>query len=202
MDQIQRVNPAAVKMHNVSKELGIPNINRQQATSLDLFDSLPVSGAQTEYVFFREASTRVFPFTNLGSTGNKLNVGEGMMIQAIYFSQMLKDDTPGSEDWEINVLNGSSIQAYLTGDITLQIGNMTRIKNIRIATFESVFNKFAKTNQSIFILDNPLFLPQLVEFELRLRVPQFAFANPDAVTTYVQCTMSGFAGILNLKKNI
>jgi len=198
------VNPAALKFRRVSDELGQKNLNRMQASSLDIYDSLAYELNQTEYIFYREASTRAFPFTNLTQSGNKLNVGEGMTVQAIYFNVLEKIVDEGiSEIYEPDGLDTASpLGSVALGEFDVIVGNQTILKNLRLLTSGSFYNKFAKTQQQVYILDNPFFVPPLVTFEIRLRVPRFTPILDPQTTYFLQATMSGFAGILSLKKTL
>ena len=58
------------KIVGVNNKFGNTNIKNQQGTTRVLFDTLPLDGS-TELRFFENAASRQYPFTNIGSEGNR-----------------------------------------------------------------------------------------------------------------------------------
>jgi hypothetical protein len=72
-------------MVGVNNKFGNTGIKSQQGTSRLIYDTLPV-GTNTTFRFFEDSASRNFPFTNTGSDGNKLGVGDTMVIESVQFS--------------------------------------------------------------------------------------------------------------------
>ena len=70
------------KIVGASNRFGNPGIKNQQLTTMEVFHYLPVASNQT-LDFFRNVNTAVFPFSNIQE--NRLQVGETMVINRIYF---------------------------------------------------------------------------------------------------------------------
>ena len=74
------------KIVAVNKKFGNSGIKSQQGTSRIIYDALPVTNnGQTTFRFFEDSSSRTFPFTNTGSDGNKLGVGDTMVLGSVLF---------------------------------------------------------------------------------------------------------------------
>ena len=77
------------KAVSVNNRFGNTGIKRQQGSSVELYDTLPLSvAAAAQGVtlrFFEDAQTRTFPNTNLENS-NQLSVGETLVTETIYFS--------------------------------------------------------------------------------------------------------------------
>jgi hypothetical protein len=74
----------------VNNKFGNTGIKRQQGSTVIKYDTLPLDG-RTEFRFFEGCQSRVFPFTNSNSEGNKLGVGNSMTIERMYLSIVTTD---------------------------------------------------------------------------------------------------------------
>lgn len=72
------------KLVAVNNKFGNTGIKNQQGTSRIIYDSL-TTGTNTTFRFFEDSASRRFPFTNTGSDGNKLGVGDTMVISSVTF---------------------------------------------------------------------------------------------------------------------
>ena len=82
------------KAVSVNRRFGNTNVKKQQGSSVELYDTLPLSIAQagqgTTLRFFEDAQTRTFPDTNLENS-NQLSVGETLVTENIYFTIITED---------------------------------------------------------------------------------------------------------------
>ena len=86
---IQSVTPQG-KMVAVNNKFGNTNIRNQQGTTRVIYDSLPLDG-RTNFRFFETANVRTAPLTNIGSEGNRLEVGSTFTIEKIYLNAVTYD---------------------------------------------------------------------------------------------------------------
>ena len=87
------------KIVSVNQKLGNTGIKSQQGTSTIIYDTLPVTATTTSFRFFEDSSSRVFPFSNTGSDGNKLGVGDTMVLASIIFTIFDRNNTTG--EWKL-----------------------------------------------------------------------------------------------------
>jgi len=179
------------KLVGVNNKFGNTNIKNQQGTTRVLFDTLPLDGS-TELRFFENAASRQYPFTNIGSEGNRLNVGETFVVQKVYFGITDLDADTGNwatfdtlsaigaadwqwAEWSFLIANSQVIKQlpFLT---TIFPDNVTRVNNI-----DEAFSTF-----------NDIVIPPLLEYVLTLRIaPYDGTTNQQLV-----CFIEGTAGIL------
>ena len=127
------------KMVDVNNRFGNTNIAMQQGTTRVLFDSLELSGA-TELRFFENVSSRNYPFTNIGSEGNRLTVGDTFVVQKIYFAVGSLDADTGVLT---NIVDFRSFgwEAFMKGEFSFQIANSQVIKQLPSEIFFSTLKK-------------------------------------------------------------
>lgn len=181
------------KMVAVNDRFGNTNIKGQQGTTRVLFDSILLSNA-TEYRFFENAGTKRYPFTNIGSEGNRLNVGDTFVVQKIYFATFTVD--PDTQ--VITFLNPGlgSVTGLFKGEFNLQIANSQVIKQLPLTSFfQSTLNPTAVNNQDV-ALDTftDIVIPPLLEYVATVRLAGLGATPPD--NTYLVCFLEGSAGII------
>ena len=186
------------KMVAVNNKFGNSNIKNQQGTSRVLFDSIPLDG-RTNFRFFEAANTRQFPLTNVGSEGNKLNVGETFTIEKIYFQLVTFDSvnntitaqTAGFQTGAAGLINPLS-----TGEIDIVIANSQVIKQLP-STFArgSSFNATAVNTDDVALgFSTDIVIPPLLEYLVTLKTTTYDLTGN--TQTQVQCYLQGTAGIL------
>ena len=79
-----RVTPQ-MKAVAVNDKFGNSGIKKQQGSTVIKYDTLPLDG-RTEFRFFEESNQRNFPLSNTGADGNKLGVGNSMVIERVYLT--------------------------------------------------------------------------------------------------------------------
>lgn len=176
----------------VNNKFGNTNIKGQQGTTRVIYDSLPLDQS-TELRFFENAASRQYPFTNLGSEGNRLTVGETFVIQKIYFGLITTDPDTGLF-LEFNPLNGSGT-TYNVGEWSFLLANSQVIKQLPFSVFQNnaqtVLNP-SNNNDQTFDTFTDIVIPPLLEYVLTYRIaPYVAVANQRLV-----CFMEGTAGII------
>ena len=182
------------KLVGVNNKFGNTNIKNQQGTTRVLFDSLPLDGS-TELRFFENAGARQYPFTNVGSEGNRLNVGESFVVQKVYFGLINTDaDTGSFVVFEPLAAFGISDWSY--GEWSLEIANSQVIKQLPFSSCFYPANFQAITavndNDEAFSTFTDIVIPPLLEYVLTVRTPNY---TPVADYRLV-CFMQGTAGIL------
>ena len=74
------------KLVAVNNKFGNSSIKDQQGTTRLIYDTLPLSGTSAKTLrFFEDSASRQFPFSNTGSDGNKLGVGNTMGSSQLVF---------------------------------------------------------------------------------------------------------------------
>lgn len=180
------------KMVAVNNRFGNNNIASQQGTTRVLFDSILLNG-QTELRFFENAGTKNYPFTNIGSEGNRLNVGDTFAVQKVYFGTMVVDpDTGAVTSFTPGI---QSIAGLFKGEFNFQIANSQVIKQLPLAMFAfPTTNPTAENvNDVAFETFTDIIIPPLLEYVAPVRL---ATGITTLVPTYIVCFIEGSAGII------
>lgn len=180
------------KIVGVNNKFGNTNIKNQQGTTRVIFDSLPLDGS-TELRFFENASSRQYPFTNIGAEGNRLNVGETFVVQKVYFGLIYTDaDTGVYTDFE--TLAPTGIVGWSHGEWSFLIANSQVIKQLPFLTsFIQGFNNTAvNAVDEAFSTFTDIVIPPLLEYVLTYRINTYTPVENLRLT----CFIEGTAGIL------
>lgn len=180
------------KIVGVNNKFGNTNIKNQQGTTRVIFDSLPLDGS-TELRFFENAASRQYPFTNIGSEGNRLNVGETFVVQKVYFGVLITDPDTGAFT-EFQTLSTFGTGNWGQGEWSFLIANSQVIKQL---PFKTCFEKdFAITSvnseDEAFSTFTDIVIPPLLEYVLTYRINTY---TPEEVARLV-CFIEGTAGII------
>ena len=181
------------KAVGVNNRFGNTNIKGQQGTTRVIYDSLPLDGS-TELRFFENAGSRQYPFTNIGSEGNRLTVGETFVIQKIYFGEITVDADTGAFT-SFTSLNNSNGQEYETGEWSFLLANSQVIKQIPFSVFcVNAGNAINPANgrDEAFNTFTDIVIPPLLEYVLTYRIAPYAAQT----TKRLVCFMEGTAGII------
>lgn len=178
------------KIVGVNNRFGNTNIKNQQGTTRVIFDSLPIDG-RTEFRFFENASSRQYPFTNVGSEGNKLNVGETIVIQKIYFG--IIDTDPDTNEF-VQFVPISNINNFMFGEFNFLIANSQVLKQVPTTVFSDGGLNANNTNSQdqAFSTFSDIVIPPLLEYVLQYRSSQYTPVNNQRLV----CFIEGTAGIL------
>jgi hypothetical protein len=176
----------------VNNRFGNTNIKGQQGTTRVIYDSLPLDGS-TELRFFENAASRQYPFTNIGSEGNRLTVGETFVIQKIYFGLIETDADTGAF---VNFLpNNGDGADYETGEFSFLLANSQVIKQLPFSVFCNNGNTTlnpSNANDKTFDTFTDIIIPPLLEYVLTYRIAPYAAVADNRLV----CFMEGTAGII------
>jgi hypothetical protein len=187
------------KMVAVNNRFGNTNIAQQQGTTRVIYDSLPLDG-RTNFRFFENANTRTAPLTNIGSEGNRLEVGSTFTIEKIYFNAVAYDAVNNTVTASLNGLAfaaGDVAVPFGTGEFNFFIANSQVIKQLPTGfTQGSNFNPTAtNTNDHAFGLSTDIVIPPLLEYVGSLNTTSYD-TTALAGYTHIQLFIYGTAGII------
>jgi hypothetical protein len=180
------------KIVAVNNKFGNFGIKDQQGTTRMLYDTLPIptSGAKN-LRFFEDAASRTFPFTNLGSDGNKLGVGNTIVISSISFF-VLQYDTVNLRFDTIATIQATS-PALQSANVSFEIANNRVLKNLSLVELNAAFDKNeGATNDSTYEMETQIVIPPLLNFVCQLSAPQYT----EGTNKYVRCVINGVGGII------
>lgn len=179
------------KTISVNDKFGNTGIKKQQGSTIVKYDTLPLDG-RTEYRFFEGSAQRNFPFSNTGSDGNKLGVGNSMVVERVYLSIITTSAQSGNITG-VSELKISAQPNITCGELSFSIANSEVIKNVPILSFLPEFNKLAENAvNTSFDFDTQVIIPPLLEFICTIR----AAAGVTAANTYLRLTIEGSGAII------
>lgn len=175
----------------VNDRFGNSGIKKQQGSTVIKYDTLPLDG-RTEFRFFEESNQRNFPLSNTGADGNKLGVGNSMVVERAYLTVGTYSAT--TNQWlTIDATDIGSNVALLTSEFGFTIANSQVIKNVPILSWIADFNKNAENNlNSNYEFDTQIIIPPLLEFVATLRTQKYTAVSE----TYVRLTLEGSGAII------
>lgn len=182
------------KMVAVNNKFGNVNIAGQQGTTRVLYDSIKIQN-QTEFRFFENSGSKVYPFTNIGSEGNRLNVGDTFVVQKIYFG-ILTTDADTGEVVNFDPGFGNAPIGFWKGELSMQIANSQVIKQLPIDMFSFPDSNPTSVNGKDIAFDTftDIVIPPLLEYIVSLRLAQYKAVADE--NTYAVCFLEGSAGII------
>lgn len=182
------------KAIGVNDKFGNSGIKKQQGSTVIKYDTLPLDGS-TNLRFFDQSSQRNFPFSNTGTDGNKLGVGNSMVVERAYltictydgetqqFSKFLPIQVGGLDPVSDIILNG---------EFSFEIANAMVIKQLPILSWIPEFNKIAENAKNTnYEFDTQVVIPPLLEYVATLRLPKY-----DATEWYLRLTIEGAGAII------
>jgi hypothetical protein len=158
------------KIVAVNKRFGNTGIQSQQGTSRIIYDSLPVlNNGQTTFRFYEDSSSRAFPFTNTGSDGNKLGVGDTMVLGSVLFYAVQRATATGIfSNTQSNLLQLGTDLAYFN----FEIANNQVIKKVTLSEARRQYNNSTAPINTNLELETEIVIPPLLPYVLELRTPQ------------------------------
>jgi hypothetical protein len=180
-----------MKNISVNDKFGNSGIKKQQGSTVIKYDTLPLDG-RTEFRFFEESNQRNFPLSNTGADGNKLGVGNSMVVERTYLT--VGTYNASTNRWLTLVQTDITTNvALLTAEFGFVIANSQVIKNLPVLSWIPDFNKSAENAlNSNYEFDTQIIIPPLLEFVATLRTQGYA-----AVTdTFVRLTIEGSGAII------
>jgi hypothetical protein len=187
------------KLVAVNNKFGNSGIQSQQGTSRIIYDTLP-TGTATTFRFFEDSASRRFPFTNTGSDGNKLGVGDTMVIESVEFLLIdvnnLTNEIVAISSL-VNYTFGPSNTLYLPSIFDFEIANNKVIKKLTLTEGSSAYSKNTSTQGTDIELETQIVLPPLLPYILELRTPiAISAAFIPGATRYIQAQIIGTGGII------
>ena len=184
------VSPQA-KNIAVNDRFGNSGIKKQQGSTVIKYDTLPLDG-RTEFRFFEESNQRNFPLSNTGADGNKLGVGNSMVVERAYLT--VGTYNASTNRWlTLDATDIGTNVALLTAEFGFTIANSQVIKNVPILSWIADFNKQAENNlNSNYEFDTQIIIPPLLEFVATLRTQGYTAVSE----TYVRLTIEGSGAII------
>lgn len=182
------------KILSVNSKFGNTGIQSQQGTTRILYDTLLPTPGQRNFRFFEDSASRIFPLTNTGSEGNKLGVGDTMVIAQLLFSIVVQNKPTGLWLDQENLLN-----SLLTGElayINVQIANNQVIKKLTLSEQSLNFNKDTSTINGTLDLETSIVIPPLLPFVVELQTASDIPDRGPSNNVYVQCQIIGVGGII------
>ena len=180
------------KAVGVNDKFGNKGIKNQQGSTVIKYDTLPLDGRST-YRFFEQSAQRNFPFSNTGSDGNKLGVGNTLVVERAYLSLVTYDLVAGTFTKVENLVLASTDPNILLSELSFSIANSEVIKNVPILSWLPEFNKVAENQiNSNFEFDTQVVIPPLLEYVANLRLP----AGVTDRGVYLRLTIEGTGAII------
>lgn len=179
------------KILAVSKKFGNSGLKNMQGSTVIKYDSLPLDG-RTEYRFFENSTQRNFPFSNTGSDGNKLGVGNSMIVERAYLSIVTIKEDGQIVSVEPLTIAGTDANILLS-EFSFSIANSEVIKNVPVLSWLPEFNKIAENQVNTnFEFDTQVNIQPLLEYIANLRLP----AGINTRLTFLRLTIEGTGAII------
>lgn len=181
------------KAIGINDKFGNTGIKKQQGSTVIKYDTLPLDGS-TELRFFQGSANRNYPFSNTGSDGNKLGVGNSMVVERAYLSIVgTNTEDPTLIDTIASIEIGS--QGFLLcAEFSFSIANTEVIKNVPVLSWLPEFNKVAENQLNTnFEFDTQVVVPPLLEYIATLRLPKYT----KVADTYLRLTIEGTGAIIS-----
>ena len=177
------------KMLNVASRLGLTTLKDMQGTTRMVYDQQTT--AATTQTFFKGASQRAFPLSNIGANGNQFQVNEALLVEKIGFF------TPAAADGiAYTGLAGESVK------FDLVIGNKTVIKDAtcEFGGEQAFYNDGATASSVIDLEGVGILIPPQVEFYVVAK--PFNGVTRTASSLRLGCYLFGTGALLNFNTTI
>jgi len=181
------------KAIGINDKFGNSGIKKQQGSTVIKYDTLPLDGS-TELRFFQGSANRLFPLSNTGSDGNKLGVGNSMVVERAYLSVVTFDEITGDFASIAPITLVTSIPQVLLSEFGFSIANTEVIKNVPVLSWLPQFNKVAENQVNTnFEFDTQVVVPPLLEYIATLRLPKYTADK----TLALRLTIEGTGAIIS-----
>jgi hypothetical protein len=177
------------KMLNVASRLGLTTLKDMQGTTRMVYDS--IGTAALTHTFFKGASQRAFPLTNVGANGNQFQVDEALLVEKIAFF------IPTTADGiTYTGLAGESVK------FDLVIGNKTVIKDAtcEFGGEQAFWNDGAVGSSVIDLEGVGILIPPQVEYYVVAK--SFNSLTRAASSLRLGCYLFGTGALLNFNTTI
>jgi len=180
---------AQQKMLHVADRLGLTTLKDMQGTTRMVYDSSTT--AAFTHTFFKGASQRAFPLTNVGANGNQFQVDEALLVEKIGFF------IPSAADGiAYTGLGAASVK------FDLVIGNKTVIKDAtcEIGGEQAFYNDGTVGSAVIDLEGVGILIPPQVEYYVVAKA--FGSASRAASSQRLGCYLFGTGALLNFNTTI
>jgi len=180
---------AQQKMLHVADRLGLTTLKDMQGTTRMVYDSQTT--AALTHTFFKGASQRAFPLTNVGANGNQFQVDEALLVEKIGFF------IPTAADGiSYGGLNRTSVK------FDLVIGNKTVLKDVSCEFGgEQAFYNDGTLGSSVIDLEGVgILIPPQIEYYVVAKA--FDGQTRTASSVRLGCYLFGTGALLNFNTTI
>lgn len=177
------------KMITVANRLGLTSLKDMQGTTRMVYDSQTT--AALTHTFFKGASQRAFPLTNVGANGNQFQVDEALLVEKIGF--FVPVDASG-------VAYGGLAQASVKFDLV--IGNKTVLKDVscEFGGEQAFYNDGAVGSSVIDLEGVGILIPPQVEYYVVAK--PFVSDTRLPISARLGCYLFGTGALLNFNTTI
>lgn len=177
------------KAIGINDKFGNTGIKQQQGSTVIKYDTLPLDGS-TELRFFQGSANRNFPLSNTGSDGNKLGVGNSMVVERAYLSIVTFVEGEIDDVSELRITGPAYVNV---SEFSFAIANTEVIKNVPILSWLPQFNKVAENQVNTnFEFDTQVVIPPLLEYIATIRLPKYT-----AGSLFLRLTIEGTGAIIS-----
>jgi len=178
------------KLIGINDKFGNTGIKQQQGSTVIKYDTLPCDG-RNEFRFFEGSAQRNFPLSNTQSDGNKLGVGNSMVVERVYLS-IIKFEA--GIITEVDQITIAAEPVLSCSELSFSIANSEVIKNVPVLSWLPQFNKLAENElNTSFDFDTQVIIPPLLEYIATLRIASNLVARAG---TYLRLTIEGSGAII------
>ena len=181
------------KMLNVASRLGLTSLKDMQGTTRMVYDSQTT--AAVNHTFFKGASQRAFPLSNVGANGNQFQVNEALLVEKIGF-------------FVPTVATGIAYNGLGTGGATFSvkfdfvIGNKTVIKDatVEFGGEQAFYNDGTLASSVIDLEGVGILIPPQVEYYVVAKL--FDGNSRTSASDRLGCYLFGTGALLNFNTTI
>jgi hypothetical protein len=177
------------KMLNVASRLGLTSLKDMQGTTRMVYDSQTTAAAN--HTFFKGASQRAFPLTNVGANGNQFQVDEALLVEKIGFF------IPTAADGIAYTGSGA-----VSVKFDLIIGNKTVLKDVscEVGGQQAFYNDGNAPSIVIDLEGVGILIPPQVEYYVVAKPFNASVRIPETVR--LGCYLFGTGALLNFNTTI
>jgi hypothetical protein len=178
------------KMLNVASRLGLTSLKDMQGTTRMVYDSQGT--AALTHTFFKGASQRAFPLSNVGANGNQFQVNEALLVEKIGFF------IPTAADG----IAYTGLGAGFSVKFDLVIGNKTVIKDasVEFGGEQAFYNDGTVASSVIDLEGVGILIPPQVEYYVVAK--PFNGGTRVASSQRLGCYLFGTGALLNFNTTI
>ena len=184
------------KMLTVASRLGLTSLKDMQGTTRMVYDSQTT--AALNHTFFKGASQRAFPLTNVGANGNQFQVNEALLVEKIGFF------VPSAADGisYTGIADIVTLGTFISVKFDLVIGNKTVLKDVSCeAGGEQAFYVDGAAGSAVIDLEGVgILIPPQVEYYIVAKA--FDTRTRAAISTRLGVYLFGTGALLNFNTTI